>query len=306
MCQWPQRLNRSIGVGMRGLMRFFTRDNESGFSLVEAMIVVGVLGIATLGLTTVMVNMNQQMSFASAKTDSVYLAMQAENALRGSSGCYGNMTANSVVIGSSETLNNLRLYNSGGAVVGDLVPALNTDLPGGSKLQVSSMRLTAPSDATAAPVLISTTATSRNYAADLIIDVTHGTGSTMIKPLRVGVLNLQTNLAGVVSSCKVGTSLVCATGSRNGSTSTDTLEYADPGFTGNFATAFTVVLTAGRWGVYCNPGWNLTGCRGSELAFSSASTDPTVRTFSNGCDSPNSSIVPTMNSKLHVTCCTSP
>lgn len=280
-------------------------SRNRGFTLVEVMIAVGILGVVTLGISTLLVNMNQQFAFANLKTDSINLTMQAESALRGSSSCLGNMSASSIVVGTAETLTNLKLYNSSGVVVSDLVPALNTSLPGGSKLQVSSMRLTAPSNDAAGPVLISSTATSQNFSADLVITVTHTVQAMALKPLRISGLQLQTDLAGVVTSCKIGTALICVTGAYNGSTSATNIAYADPGFSGTFATVFSTISTGGNWGLQCNPGWNMTGCRGSSLKISSSSTDASLTTLSNGCQSPNGSIAAGMNSTVFLTCCSS-
>lgn len=286
-------------------------------SLVEVLIVVGILGTTAVLMSSMMTYNANQSALMNAKSDSLQLKNEIEQAIRNPVGCKSNMSASAVVVPTNYSMTNLKYYDTAGTARGDVVPALNAALNNNPRLKVTSMTLTGPG-AAGAPTNIGTFGTSTNYAANLVVNIGYMAGATgaPIKPLIIEGLTMTVDGTGAVIGCKVGQAVACATAVRTVQKDATNTAYAvdtgvisdsDVGWTATYPQAFNSISTGGAgWGVACNSGYSMTGCRGSNLRQSTTSTDATIIQGTNSCTTPDNSVANNpIQSSLYVTCCIS-
>jgi prepilin-type N-terminal cleavage/methylation domain-containing protein len=196
------------------LLAFLSVENRPGFSLMELLIAVTIMGIISLGITSLFSAMNSQLFGVSIKFDQFQLSTRIEGALRNQASCKGimNLPENNVQIPNStptsvKNLNRIAHFNESGVIINDIVPSLNTEIPG-TRLQVTSITLTEPANPASGPLLAgSAIGSSRTYLADLIIAMKHNSTSfPQFRPITIQGLIVTVNSASnTVESCSWNT-----------------------------------------------------------------------------------------------------
>jgi len=178
------------------------KSRINGFSLIETLVVIGLLSIIGFALTTYVLNVSTQVSGILVKLDRLGLQNQIETNLRKANACAAILTSNGINLGTTPQLNLtvLKEYADNGAEIGPLIPGLNIPIYPGAKVKVESMRLTGPTG-TGSPVLIRTEATSRTYISNLRITFQASPGDALLRPMVFPSLLIKTNSLGVSQTC---------------------------------------------------------------------------------------------------------
>jgi prepilin-type N-terminal cleavage/methylation domain-containing protein len=98
--------------------------SESGFSLLELMVAVGILGIVSFGVTTLFSSMNSQMFGINLKFEQFQLSTSIEAAMRNQISCKGvmNLSENNIEIPNAAptsvvSLSRIAHINQSGVVI---------------------------------------------------------------------------------------------------------------------------------------------------------------------------------------------
>ncbi len=184
--------------------------NAAGFSIVELLVVVGIMGIVAIGVTTLFSSMNSQMFGINLKFEQFQLSTSIEAAMRNQISCKGimNLPQNNVEIPDTSptavvSLSRIAHINQSSAVINEVVPSLNTDIPG-TRLQVTGIKMTAPGNPASGPLLAgSATGTSRTYLADLVIATKHNAAAyPQFRPISIqGLIVTVNGSTNKVDSC---------------------------------------------------------------------------------------------------------
>ncbi len=298
------------------------------------MIAAAILGIVSLGTTSVIVSMNHQMQVVNAKMQFNEIFRTAEAAFRNDGSCAANLgsVGNDVTFPSSPsgglpvTLSQgMKLYPSSGTpidIVGPPGSSPSAIVPG-TRLRVESIKINQTGDMAKQPVLTYSDAQKKEFVGDVTISISHDfQGMIQFNPVVIPGVHFVTTLAGKVTACRAGPQLVCMTGSTfvdASGTFISGFETVDGSYdittspAAAFDNVFIKINAGGRWGLQGHTGeptgtgakfevFNLTGCRGKNINPAPLSIDADIQTNNNGCTAAISAIRPGA-SKLYVSVC---
>lgn len=272
-------------------------------SLVEVLVVLGIMGVISMAMLTMSDTMNSQMNDVRDRTDYDSVVNGIKATLKDEDSCVYTLT-NSGADPTDPTklnLNHVSYYDTAGNPLAVVVPpaAWSTGILGNPAVKMTSIQMTKPGDATNPPIPVAGLANT--YAADIIITVNRTRGHAFKSYVLQG---FQVTMAGAaIQRCKLGMSQICNTGFEQydgaGSYSTG-ITSADSTFTGVFTDVFTQNNSGGMWGLQCVAGWKMTGCSASALKpITSTSTLVTGTSSCQAADVAASAGV----SRVYLTCC---
>lgn len=180
----------------------FGMKSTSGFSLIEVLFAVGVLGIISYGLAGALENFNRQQVYIDTKTDRTELRRNLESMFERQISCSANLLPGYGPT-PSYILTSLNQVSDSGVILTGIVPGLGVPVNATSKLQVSNIAILGPG-ATGSPQLLSTTALKKTYLADL--KITFGKpagGGIVLQPLVLTSIRIDTTLADVFIGCQI-------------------------------------------------------------------------------------------------------
>lgn len=179
------------------------KNNQHGFSLVEAMIALGMLGVFSSGLYAVMSTMNSQYKLTNLRSDREFLTNQVESILSQPHSCALNF--NTINLGTTQQLNvtSVKQFDDSGTAISSAVGALNTEINASSQLKVLNMKLVAPGATSGSPSLISSNGLVNTYSADFVITLKTPDNLVPLRPIIVPGIIVKTDMAGAFQSCEL-------------------------------------------------------------------------------------------------------
>lgn len=281
-----------------------------GFSLVEVLVAVAILSIVSLGVTTSIVSMNDQMQTVSARMTLATLQSQLYAAIN--KNCSANLTAagNTVKLTSDLSLTNIKIYPTAGAAT-DVISGLGATKPinGDSRIYATQISYVAPSGTFGSNPLNTGVAPGRKYwTGDLLFDITVDfKGVPQLKPIRIGGVSAMTDAAGNILTCGLtggDGSMTSVTAVNNIGNGTTAITYSsDPSLT--FGTVFTAILTGsplnGTFGLACNPPFVIMGCVATYMKNTTTSASG-AKIVGNQCIADRQFALVPGNSSVYATC----
>ena len=184
--------------------------NNSGFSLIEVMIAVGIMAIMSLSTASLYNTMNTQSAYVDTKMDRQSLQAQIQNMLSRPASCRTNFAANFGFV-PNYSVTALREYDDAGNYVASIVPSLNNPISPNSKVVVSQIEILGPG-ATGTPVLLGQTGMQKNYLADLRVSfATSVGGGVQMKPLIFSSISITKSLSDSFMGCQLVPAFPAAT-----------------------------------------------------------------------------------------------
>lgn len=186
-----------------GKMRLNIKNNRHGFSLVEVMVAMGMLGVFSAGLYAVMSTMNSQYKLTNLRSDRDFLRNQVESILSQPHSCALNFSAINLGLTPQLSITSLRQFNDLGTPIASAVGSLDTVINASSELKVTQMKLVTPGAVSGSPLLVSSDGSVSTYTADFVISLKSPDKMLPLKAIVVPGLVLRTDVAGTFQSCEL-------------------------------------------------------------------------------------------------------
>lgn len=173
--------------------------------MVEILVLLGFIGIVSIGISTLFSQMNIQVLQASNRSDRQGLQFQLAAALRSPVSCFNNMSSISLGSTASLSLTNIKQYNDAAVAVSTVIPGIGVPTSLGSRLTVSSISL-GGAGGVGLPGLVRTSGAVNTYSSSLIVSFeAPNNGTVGLKPIIVHGITVKTDLDGVFQSCEMST-----------------------------------------------------------------------------------------------------